>query len=421
MFHTTAVLLYATDGVFLITNILLLYLFLTPKRPLWLQITGFVITAISVYWLRILLEPLILNFSLRGFLTGPFYLITCMLLFKEKFHATVFVFFMIYSLTQFAYLIFMHIDLYFALSLPGILVFVGLVIEMLSLPLINKYMAPPIKDIVRIINHKNSSFTFLPVLAFILLAFYGVQGTYSLYTFIPLVLSTLLIFFSYYLIARSIAQTRRHHQLEKQLALQRDHYQNLNNSIAAAKTARHDLRHHLVTILSFLNSHDSIGAQEYLNKLCTSYDDSSIPLPCKNQSAAALIFHYLKLGKQENISFSNNTYIPNDLSIDDLDLCIILGNCLENAIEACTTINNAELRFIDLKATLSKGYLIISIVNSYNGDLQQDDNHNFLSTKAGPDHGIGLSSVKTLVKKYQGQCSFFPEQGVFKVYLSLQL
>ncbi len=421
MLYTATLLLYATDGVFLITNILLLYVFLTPKRPMWLQITGFVTTVISVYWLRILLEPFILNFSLRGFLTGPLYLIPCMLLFKEKFHATIFVFFMIYSLTQFAYLIFMHIDLYFALPLPGILVFLGLIIEMLSLPLINKYMAPPIKDIVRIINQKNSSFTLLPVLAFMLLAFYGVHGTYSLATFIPLVLSTLLIFFSYYLIARSIAQTRRHHQLEKQLALQRDHYQNLNNSIATAKTARHDLRHHLVTILGFLNRHDSIGSQEYLKKLCTSYDDSVIPLLCKNQSAAALIFHYLKLGKQENISFSNNLHLPNDLSIDDLDLCIILGNCLENAIEACIKINNIELRFIDLKVTVSKGYLVISIINSFNGELQQDDNHSFRSTKEGPDHGIGLSSVKTLVKKYYGQYSFSPEQGVFKVYLSLQL
>lgn len=422
MINTAVVLLYLTDVIFLTTNILLLYVFLTPKRPFWFQAIAFMATAITVYWLRIFLEPIFLNFSLCGFITGPLYIVTCMLLFKEKLHATVFVFFMIYSLTQFIYLIFMHIDFFLAPQIPGILVFSGILIEMFFLPLINKYIAPPIKDIIQIINQENSIFTLFPVLSFILLAFYGVQGTYSLYTFIPLVLSVQLIFFSYYLIATSIDQTRRHHQLEKQLALQRDHYHNLNNSIAAAKTTRHDLRHHLVTILGLLNNTDTSSAQEYLKKLCTTYDDSSLPLVCGNQSAAALICYYVKLAKQENIAIATNLYLPDNLRIDDLDLCVILGNCLENSIEACSKISDVEVEppFININTTISKGYLVIKIVNSFNGYLQQKNN-SFFSNKEGTDHGIGLSSVKTLVTKYQGQCSISSEQQIFKVSLSLKL
>lgn len=420
MFDTALALLYLTDGVFLTTNILLLYIFLTPKRSLWFQILAFTVTAITVYWLRIVLEPVVLNFLLRGFITGPLYIITCMLLFKEKLHATVFVFFMIYSLTQFAYLIFMHIDQFLSPSLPGILVFLGLLIEMLSLPLINKYVAPLIKDIIRIINQQNSSFTLFPVLSFLLLAFYGVQGTYLLSTFIPMLLSTLLIFFSYYLIAISIDQTRRHQQLKQQLALQRDYYHNLTNSITVAKTTRHDLRHHLVTILGFLEKNNTSAAQEYLNKLCASSDDSSIPILCQNQSAAALISYYLKLAKQENIAVTTNLHLPDNLSIDDLDLCIILGNCLENAIEACSKVEKTEPRFIDITTVITKGYLVMNIKNSFTG-LIQPQKDSFRSTKEGTDHGIGLSSVKTLVTKYHGHCSLSVKQQIFKVSLSLKL
>ena len=257
-------------------------------------------------------------------------------------------------------------------------------------------------------------------MSFILLAFYSVQGTYELSTFIPLVLTTILIFFSYYLIAISIDRTKRHQQLEKQLALQNDHYRNLNDSITTAKARRHDLRHHLVTILAFLGKNNTTAAQVYLNKLCNYYDDSSIPTVCRNQSADALICHYLELAKKQDINIVTKLNLPEDLGIDDLDLCVILGNCLENAIEACSKISTPEQRFIEISTTITKGHLVIKFANSFNGVIQAQDD-GFFSFKRGPDHGIGLSSVKTLTTKYHGHCSISFKQQVFKVSESLKL
>jgi len=420
--ESTMILFTLSRAIFLISNICLTYSFLTPKRTLGFQIIAFAGAWVTQYCLRIFLTPIGLDPFLIGYLLTLVYLIPITLVFKETLHAKFFVLFMITSLSQFNFLICLFSELLVFNHMVGGFILVGQLLELTSMPFIRRYIAPHVRSILEIINQKNSIITVFPILSFILLAFYGVQRTYLLTTFVPLVLSALLILFTYYLIAISIKQTRRQQQQEKQLALQRDHYLNLNNSITTAKGNRHDLRHHLVTISEFLGNKDTVAAQKYLNRLCNSYDDSSIPTVCRNQSADALICHYLKLAHQQDIALITKLHLPEDLGIDDLDLCVMIGNCLENAMEACSKMKSTEPRFIDISTTITKGHLVIKIANSFNG-LVQHQSDGFFSSKEGTDteHGIGLTSVKALAVKYQGHCSISLEQQVFKVSISLKL
>ena len=416
----TIIFITLTRAVFLISNIFLFYIFLTPKRPVWFQTIAFILTWVIVFLLRGLLSPIVSDPFLLGYALGTLYTIPCVLIFKETLHAKIFVVFMVYSLSQFIFLIFLFLEKLLFGNVIGGLVLIGLLLEAASLPLIKKYAAPHIRNFIEIIDQQNFSFVLFPILSFILLAFYVVQRTYLLSNFIPLVICTFLIFFTYYLIAIAINRTRRQQQLEQQLTLERDHYHNLNESINTTKVIRHDLRHHMVTISEYLKKNNAAAAQEYLNKLCNLYDDSSIPTVCRNQSADALISHYLKLAKQQDITVVTNLHIPDNLGIDNLDLCVVVGNCLENAIEACSQISDGEPRFVNINVTLTKGHLVIKIENSFNGlvQVQKDD---FFSTKKGLDHGIGLSSVKTLAAKYQGNCLISFVQRVFKVVISLKI
>jgi len=129
---------------------------------------------------------------------------------------------------------------------------------------------------------------------------------------------------------------------------------------------------------------------------------------------------FLKLAEQQNINLITELNLPDDLGINDLDLCVILGNCLENAIEACSKINTNEPRFIHIKTTVTKGHLLIKIDNSFNGHVQRQ-NDGFFSSKSGTDHGIGLASAKSLTAKYHGHFSISFDQQVFKVSISLKL
>lgn len=327
---------------------------------------------------------------------------------------------MTYSLSQFTVLILLFVEQLVFNQFVGGLVLIGLLVELASLPLIKKYIFPHVSQIIAMIEQRNLVFTCFPLLSFVLLAFYGVQRAYLLANFIPLVVNTLLILFTYYLIAAAIYQTRRSQQAEKQLALQREHYRSLNDSINTVKTIRHDLRHHLVTCLELFNKSNPAAAEQYLSQLCTTYDETTIPKVCGNHSADALICHYLKLAKQQDIVVNTNLHLPDDLGIDDQDLCVILGNCLENAIEACDKLPKNHLRHIDLKATIAKGHLIINIANTCNGIALRQDN-SFVSSKNGDDHGIGLASAKALTAKYQGCCSIDCGQQLFKVAISLRL
>jgi two-component system, LytTR family, sensor histidine kinase AgrC len=416
MSESASILFHLSRAVFLISNIWLTYCFLTPKRPLRFQIIAFALTWVSHFYLDHLLAPLGLNPFNVGIIR---YLIPIVLIFRESFHAKFFVMFMIASLSQFNFLICLFLELLIFKHMVGGLILTGQLLELLSIPIVRIYLTPHIKNILEIINKQNIIFTLFPFLSFILLAVYGVQQAYLSSIFTLLVLSAA-ISISYYIIAISIDRTKRHQQLENQMSLQRDHYRNLNDGIANAKAVHHDLRHHLLTISEFLGNKDAAAAQKYLNRLHSSYDADQILSVCKNQSADALICHYLKLAKQQNITVDAKLHIPDNLGIDDLELCVIVGNCLENAIDACNKLSDSEPRFIDIKATIDKGFLVIKIANSFTG-LVQKQGDRFISSKDSTDSGIGLSSVKTLANKYQGQCLISFEKHVFKVSISLKL
>ncbi|MEN6412675.1 MAG: GHKL domain-containing protein [Veillonellales bacterium] len=420
MSEFSLMLFHVGRAVFAISNIWLMYSFLTSKRPWWFQIIAFVGTVAAHLFLRHLLTPMGLDPYLIGYILALLYLVPVALVFKETIHTKFFIVFMVVCFSHFNYIFCLFLEQLLFGHTVSILILPGQLLELAAIPLIRRYITPHIKTMLEILDQQNRIFIWFPFLSYLLFAYYGIQRQYLLSVFIPLVLSTIIIFIAYYLIAIAIAQTKCHQQLEQQLALQRDHYRNLNDSIQETRVIRHDMRHHLVMLLEFLGKNDAAAAQEYLNKLCNFYDDSSLPTVCRNQLADALVCHYLKLAKQKEINFVTNLYIPDDPGIHDLDLCVIIGNCLENAFEACCKLSDAKLRFIDIKATINKGYLVITIANSFNGLSNQQGDHAD-SSKEGTEHGIGLNSVKTLAAKYQGNCSVSVEEHVFTVFISLKI
>lgn len=227
--------IYLSRAAFLMANILLMYVFLTSKRSLGFQITTYIATFIMAQFFREVLRPLIIDPFLLGYCIGLFYLIPTVLIFKETIYAKFFVFFMSYSLTQFIAVILIFLEQIIFHRIVGGLVLTGLLLELASLPLIKKYISPHVRNITDIIQHRFFSAILFPLLSFTELAFYAVQRTELLINIIPVIVSALLILFTYYLMAVAINQTKRSQEAEKQLALQREHYRNLNDSINTAK------------------------------------------------------------------------------------------------------------------------------------------------------------------------------------------
>ncbi|MES8989573.1 ATP-binding protein, partial [Oliverpabstia intestinalis] len=104
---------------------------------------------------------------------------------------------------------------------------------------------------------------------------------------------------------------------------------------------------------------------------------------------------------------------PINLPYENSDLCVILGNLLDNAIEAA---ENSENKEIDVRIVYVKNKLKITVKNYYTGKIKKDTGGNFISTKSDTkNHGIGLQSVTRIVDAYGGVMEVRTDHSVFQV------
>ena len=131
-----------------------------------------------------------------------------------------------------------------------------------------------------------------------------------------------------------------------------------------------------------------------------------------NTKAAIALSHDIKL----NIKAS----IPQNITLSDLELCVIIGNLFDNAIEGALSLKEKEKRFIRLYIRKLNDNLYISFTNSCEGRRKKTQGK-FLTTKEGKDHGFGSGRIDAIVKKYSAFINRQSEEGAFAVELMFPL
>jgi len=231
-------------------------------------------------------------------------------------------------------------------------------------------------------------------------------------------------FLIYYVITKMVTQTEKNTLLmrniattEKQLELQSENYKMLQSHISETKKARHDLRHHLSVIQSFINTGEKEKLTEYINKYKASLPNDSEIMFCENFTINSLLCHYFNIARSEGIQVDVNLELPENMGISDIDLCIIFGNCIENAIEACRRIESGK--FIKINSRLKEDMLAITIDNSFDGVVKKAGDA-FLSMKHDGE-GIGVSSVKGVARKYGEIAQFEVKGNIFQASIMLRV
>ena len=192
---------------------------------------------------------------------------------------------------------------------------------------------------------------------------------------------------------------------EKLLEMQTKELKNTSMLLAKneqiVRQQRHDLRHHLI-ILEELSKNKEIML-DYIHTLIEQVPPADYRF-CENEIVNAVVSHYAILCKEKNITYEYKLDIPEtNSSIIDSSLCAIVSNLLENAIEACTKVEEKH-RYIRLHASMQYKMLTITMDNSFNGIVYKHDT-SFFSTKR-DDIGIGTASIHSLAKKLNGEASF---------------
>ena len=146
---------------------------------------------------------------------------------------------------------------------------------------------------------------------------------------------------------------------------------------------------------------------------------AAVPQVYTGQPAVDSMLHY-KISNAKEVPIQIETSIPEKLNIDDFDITVILGNLLDNAIEACEKLEK-EQRKILLSIRMVKNQLFIRTENSFDGQLRRHQGR-FLTRKADEgSHGIGLENVKRVVEKYHGLLEMNAEGMIFQVKIMLYL
>ena len=239
------------------------------------------------------------------------------------------------------------------------------------------------------------------------------------YIIISLALLVLLSWFYviFLLMANSLNRNARLQQENHFLSMQQARYENLKTAIEEARQARHDMRHHFNQISALAEEGDLSKIQEYLAKATLRIPNLDMNF-CENRAADSVIGYYCALARREGIPFQSRIDLPAQLPVDEIDMCLVLSNLLENALEASLRTAPARRR-IDVQAYMhAQRLMLIQVENAFDGEIQEKSGV-FQSAKR-KGSGVGVQSVRRIAEKNGGVSAFTHQDGVFSAKVMLR-
>ena len=195
------------------------------------------------------------------------------------------------------------------------------------------------------------------------------------------------------------------------------HYTEVENMYNQIRGWRHDYRNHIQTMKSHAVSGDWDSIVSYLDELDTDLQTVDTIIKTGNKMTDAILNSKISLAKTNGINITTDANIAVELKTTQLDLCIIIGNLLDNAIEACLALP-VELRVIRIFMEMKNTQLYMSVTNSAPPGKLRKTGGRFVSSK-GDGHGFGLVRIDTIIERNSGFLSRNSEDGVFTTEILL--
>lgn len=181
---------------------------------------------------------------------------------------------------------------------------------------------------------------------------------------------------------------------------------------------RHDYHNHMQSVKAYLAMGSLEEARAYLDALEQDLDDINLLFNTGNINADAVLNAKISLAIKKGIQVDYKATVPRALTVSDIDLCVVIGNLIDNAVEACEKVAS-ENQFIRLYIGILQKQLYLSVSNATNETVRKFDEE-YISTKRG-NHGHGLKRINRIVDKYGGFINRKNEPGVFVTEIMLPL
>ncbi len=211
-------------------------------------------------------------------------------------------------------------------------------------------------------------------------------------------------------------------QIDKRIAayqydLIETHYREVDNMYKQIRGWRHDYKNHIQTMKAYAASGDLDAIKRYLDLLDTDLSTVDTVIKTGNPMTDAILNSKISLAKSKNITVVADAHIPVKLKSSEIDLCCIIGNLFDNAIEASIKLPE-EQRIIRVYMDMKNTQLYISFTNFTAGKKMKKQGNIFASTK-GEGHGLGLLRIDSIVERLEGYISRNSEDGAFTTEILL--
>lgn len=198
------------------------------------------------------------------------------------------------------------------------------------------------------------------------------------------------------------------------------HCEEVENMYRQTRGWRHDLKTHIQTMKAHLALAEYDRLEDYLNELDSDLGAVDRIVKTGNVMIDALLNSKLSLAGSKGIQVEAKAIVPKTLSVSEVDLSVIIGNLMDNAMEACLKIEEEKKRFLRVYIDVLKGQLYIYVINSVDGNRKKSGKL-YLTTKNSREHGFGLMRMDRVVEKYHGYLDRQNEEGVFATEVLLPL
>jgi len=181
---------------------------------------------------------------------------------------------------------------------------------------------------------------------------------------------------------------------------------------------RHDMHHHLIMISGFLSSGKPEAATQYIMETRQQIDAIVPAQLCDHEAANLLLCAYKSRAEHLGVAFQAKAELPQALNLSDTELCAMLSNALENALNAVQNLPAGAARTIDVLLCMRQGNLLLEVRNPYCGEIVME---NGLPISKTDGAHYGCRSILSIAQQHHGLCTFTTENGVFTLRIAIPL
>ena len=229
------------------------------------------------------------------------------------------------------------------------------------------------------------------------------------------------IFFGTFIIySMKIKSQQKEYFLYIRSNMMESNYLQLKKVYEENQTLQHDYKNHLLAVSELIKEKKNDEATDYIYRYIDYANKSLIVVKTGNDIIDIIVNSKISEAKEKNIWFTYEIDCLNRKLIEDIDMCALLANLLDNAIEGCEKIEE-EKKWIHLKIIIKKDMLIIQLMNSIHKDMILKKQI-FNSEKQNPQlHGWGMKSIERVVKKYNGTKQYYINKYQIEIFITIPI